>query len=63
MTDTLPENLDTLVCEAMDEWQVPGLALAITRDGEGDWVKAYGLRDVEAGLPVTGRRASTSRDP
>ena len=53
MTNTLPENLDALVREAMDEWQVPGLALAVARDGEGDWVKAYGLRDVEAGLPVT----------
>ncbi|MFZ0600798.1 MAG: serine hydrolase domain-containing protein, partial [Roseiarcus sp.] len=53
MTNTLPDNLDTLVREAMEEWQVPGLALAVTRDGEGDWVKAYGLRDVEAGLPVT----------
>ena len=53
MTNTLPENLDALVREAMDEWQVPGLALAVARDGEGDCVKAYGLRDVEAGLPVT----------
>ena len=53
MTNSLPENLDTLVREAMEEWQVPGLALAVTRDGEPDWVKAYGLRDVEAGLPVT----------
>ena len=54
VTNTLPENFHTLVREAMDEWQAPGLALAITRDGEGDWVKAYGLRDVEASLPVTG---------
>jgi CubicO group peptidase (beta-lactamase class C family) len=53
VTNSLPENLDTLVREAMEEWQVPGLALAVTRDGEPDWVKAYGLRDVEAGLPVT----------
>jgi CubicO group peptidase (beta-lactamase class C family) len=53
VTNTLPDNLDTLIREAMDDWQVPGLALAVTRDGEGDWVKAYGLRDVEAGLPVT----------
>jgi hypothetical protein len=51
--NSLPENLDTLVREAMEEWQVPGLALAVARDGEPDWVKAYGLRDVEAGLPVT----------
>ena len=53
MTNTLPDNLDALIREAMEEWQVPGLALAVTRDGEGDWVQAYGLRDVEAGLPVT----------
>ena len=38
MTNTLPDNLDTLVREAMEEWQVPGLALAVTRDGEGDWI-------------------------
>ena len=54
MTHTVPEHLDTLVHEAMEEWQVPGLALAVTRDGEEDWVRAYGLRDLEAGLPVTG---------
>jgi CubicO group peptidase (beta-lactamase class C family) len=53
VTNTVPENLDNLVREAMDEWQVPGLALAVARDGEPDWVKAYGLRDVEASLPVT----------
>jgi CubicO group peptidase (beta-lactamase class C family) len=53
VTDTLPDNLDALIGEAMEEWQVPGLALAVARDGEGDWVRAYGLRDVEAALPVT----------
>jgi CubicO group peptidase (beta-lactamase class C family) len=53
VTIALPENLDILVREAMEEWQTPGLALAVARDGEPDWVKAYGLRDVEAGLPVT----------
>jgi CubicO group peptidase (beta-lactamase class C family) len=54
VTNSLPENLDSLVREAMEEWQVPGVALSVTRDGEEDWVKAYGLRDVEADLPVTG---------
>jgi CubicO group peptidase (beta-lactamase class C family) len=53
VTDTLPDNLDALIGEAMEEWQVPGLALAVARDGEGDWVRAYGLRDVETALPVT----------
>ncbi|WP_438393229.1 serine hydrolase [Caballeronia sp. DA-9] len=54
MTNFLSENLDTLIRDAMQEWQIPGLALAITRDGEEDWIRGYGLRDVEAGLPVTG---------
>ena len=54
MTNTLPENLDALVREAMEEWQVPALALAVTRDGEPDWVRAYGMREVETSLPVTG---------
>ena len=48
----VPE-LDTLAAEAMAEWQVPGLAIAIVRDGEMALLKAYGQRDVEAGLPVT----------
>jgi CubicO group peptidase (beta-lactamase class C family) len=34
--NSLPENLDTLVREAMEEWQVPGLALTVVHDGEPD---------------------------
>lgn len=54
MTNTAPDHLGALVRAAMEEWQIPGFALAVTRDGEEYWVRAYGLRDVEAGLPVTG---------
>ena len=46
-------DLDPLIDEAMAEWQVPGLALCVVRDGEPDLVRVYGQRDVEAGLPVT----------
>jgi CubicO group peptidase (beta-lactamase class C family) len=46
-------ELDRLVTEAMDEWKVPGLALAVVQNGEAALVRAYGLRDVEAGLTVT----------
>ena len=53
MTSFAPANLDALIAEAMEEWQVPGLAVAVARDGEPDWAKGYGLRDVEASLPVT----------
>ena len=37
----------------MDEWKIPGLAIAVVQNGEVALLKAYGLRDVEAGLTVT----------
>ena len=37
----------------MDEWKIPGLAIAMVQNGEVALVGAYGLRDVEAGLTVT----------
>ena len=46
-------ELDALAAEAMAEWKVPGLAIAIVQDGETALLKAYGQRDVEAGLAVT----------
>ena len=37
----------------MDEWKVPGLALAIVKDDQVVHVKGYGVRDREKQLPVT----------
>ena len=45
--------LELLITEAMDEWKVPGLAIAVVQNGQVALVRAYGLRDVEAGLKVT----------
>src|SRR5262249_15189363 len=45
--------LEHLVAAVMDEWKIPGLAIAVVQDGDAALVKAYGLRDVEAGLPAT----------
>ena len=45
--------LELLITEAMDEWKIPGLAVAVVQNGEVALVGAYGLRDVEAGLKVT----------
>src|SRR5437016_10332078 len=53
MTTLVPDRLDELIQEAMEEWQIPGLALAVVREGEPDYLRAFGLRDVEAGLPAT----------
>jgi Beta-lactamase/Domain of unknown function (DUF3471) len=44
---------DTLVAEAMGEWKIPGLAISVVQNGEVALLRAYGHRDVEAGLPVT----------
>ncbi|MGO9483561.1 MAG: serine hydrolase [Rhodomicrobium sp.] len=46
-------GLDRLAADAMADWKVPGAALAIVQDGKVALVKAYGLRDVEANLPMT----------
>src|SRR5260370_5144058 len=45
--------LELLIGEAMAEWKIPGLAVAVVQNGEVRLVRAYGLRDVEAGLKVT----------
>jgi CubicO group peptidase (beta-lactamase class C family) len=45
--------LELLITEAMDEWKIPGLAVAVVQNGELALLKAYGLRDVEAGLKTT----------
>jgi CubicO group peptidase (beta-lactamase class C family) len=46
-------DLDALIAEAMDEWKIPGLAIAVLQNGEVALLRAYGLRDVEAGLKAT----------
>jgi CubicO group peptidase (beta-lactamase class C family) len=46
-------DFDALVEEAMAEWQVPGIGIAILHRDETALLKAYGLRDVEAGLSAT----------
>lgn len=48
----VPE-LEGLITEVMEEWKVPGLAIAVVQNGEAPFVTPYGLRDVEAGLKVT----------
>lgn len=46
-------ELESLVEASMQEWQVPGLALAVIQDGEVALLKGYGVRDTDTGLPVT----------
>src|ERR1700757_109816 len=48
----VPE-LETLIADAMGEWKIPGLAIAVVQNREVALLKGFGQRDVEAGLPVT----------
>jgi CubicO group peptidase (beta-lactamase class C family) len=48
-------GLDDFIAETMKEWRVPGLALAVVKDGEVFLVRGYGHRDRERQLPVTPR--------
>lgn len=41
------------VAEQMAIWQVPGVAIAVIKNGEVVLAEGFGLRNVEAGLPVT----------
>ena len=49
----LTPELDALAAEAMAEWKVPGVAIAVVQNDETVLLKAYGQRDVEAGLETT----------
>jgi len=46
-------GLDDLAAKAMDEWKIPGVALAVVKDGKVIYAKGYGFRDVDQKLPVT----------
>src|SRR6185437_16053274 len=47
------DNVDSYVLQAMHEQKIPGLALAVVRDGKIVKEKGYGLADIEWNAPVT----------
>lgn len=48
-------DLDAYIVRVMEEWEVPGLAIAVVRNGEVILSKGYGYRDVDEQRPVTDR--------
>jgi len=46
------EQLDHYIGTAMDQWKVPGLSLAIVKDGQTVVSKGYGIREVGKDIPV-----------
>lgn len=47
------KSFKEFVNEAMKDWNVPGLAIAIVKDGEIIFSEGFGLRDIKDNLPVT----------
>ena len=49
------DDFDEFMAKAMQEFKVPGAAVAIVKDGKIMLAKGYGYRDVARKLPVTGK--------
>ncbi len=47
------KGFDTFVEQQLKEWDVPGAAVAVVKDGEVLFAKGYGLRDVKNKKPMT----------
>src|ERR1700683_2110633 len=58
-------GLDQYVTQAMKDWGIPGLAIAIVRNDSVVVARGYGVRDVATRAPVDGQTlfeiASTSK--
>jgi CubicO group peptidase (beta-lactamase class C family) len=46
-------NLEKVIPELMQKANVPGLSIAVIRDGELLWSGAFGIKNLHAGEPVT----------
>ncbi len=47
------EGLDEFISQTIADWKVPGVAVAVVKDGETIFAKGFGYRDVDKKLPVT----------
>ena len=45
-------ELENTIIEAMDRWQVPGLSIAVVKDGDTVLCQGYGLCDIDNNRPV-----------
>ncbi|HEX6054102.1 MAG TPA: serine hydrolase domain-containing protein, partial [Gemmatimonadaceae bacterium] len=46
-------GLDSYVRSALEQWKVPGAAIAIVRNDSVIYARGYGVRDVGTSAPVT----------
>src|SRR5881275_3719027 len=48
----IKESLDSYIAQGMKDWNIPGLAIAIVKDGQVVMMKGYGVRNFETKEPV-----------
>jgi CubicO group peptidase (beta-lactamase class C family) len=48
----IKDSLDGYVRQEMKDWQVPGLAIVIVKDGKVVVLKGYGVKDIQSGTAV-----------
>lgn len=48
----ITDSLDSYIQQGMKDWNIPGLAIAIVKDGKVVVMKGYGVRDIETKEPV-----------
>jgi CubicO group peptidase (beta-lactamase class C family) len=50
--DFISNQLDAYIKEGMKDWNIPGLSIAIVKDGKVVMMKGYGVRDTKTNEPV-----------
>lgn len=48
----ISDSLDAYITQGLKDWNIPGLSIAIVKDGKTVVMKGYGVRDVETKEPV-----------
>jgi CubicO group peptidase (beta-lactamase class C family) len=48
----ITDSIDSYIQQGMKDWNIPGLAIAVVKDGKIVMMKGYGVRDLETKEPV-----------
>ena len=46
------DSMDSYIQRGLKDWNLPGLAIVIVKDGKVVWMKGYGVRDIQTNNPV-----------
>jgi len=48
----ITDSLDNYIANGLKQWNIPGLAIVIVKDGKIVMMKGYGVRDIKTNEPV-----------